>query len=161
PGTILTHRLAGAGRMAIDMGAYATPMRRIGSPAEVADAVLWLCSPASGFITGAVIAVHGGQAAGPKPAPSAPPSSANPPGPGPLASGRDPAVTDPQLRVAGITATGTTSSTRRQSAASPRPGASLAQRCPAASPESRHLPTTRPRSQHETKRECHQLLLAR
>jgi NAD(P)-dependent dehydrogenase (short-subunit alcohol dehydrogenase family) len=79
PGTILTHRLAAAGQMAIDMGAYATPMRRIGSPAEVADAVLWLCSPASSFVTGAVIAVDGGMAAGTKPVGVSPRSGANPP----------------------------------------------------------------------------------
>jgi NAD(P)-dependent dehydrogenase (short-subunit alcohol dehydrogenase family) len=79
PGTILTHRLAAAGQMAIDMGAYAAPMRRIGSPAEVADAVLWLCSPASSFITGAVIAVDGGMAAGTKPVAGSRPSGATPP----------------------------------------------------------------------------------
>jgi len=36
------------------------PVRRFGSPNEVADAVLWLCSPGSGFITGVALPVDGG-----------------------------------------------------------------------------------------------------
>jgi NAD(P)-dependent dehydrogenase (short-subunit alcohol dehydrogenase family) len=36
------------------------PVRRFGSPDEVADAVLWLCSPGSGFITGVALPVDGG-----------------------------------------------------------------------------------------------------
>jgi NAD(P)-dependent dehydrogenase (short-subunit alcohol dehydrogenase family) len=43
-------------------------MRRTGQAAEVAQAVLWLCSPASSFITGAVIPIDGGQSAANKPA---------------------------------------------------------------------------------------------
>lgn len=42
-------------------------MRRLGSTAEVARAVLWLCSDQSSFITGTVIPIDGGQAAGNKP----------------------------------------------------------------------------------------------
>jgi len=42
-------------------------MGRIGTTDEVARAVLWLCSPESSFITGAVIPVDGGQSAGQKP----------------------------------------------------------------------------------------------
>jgi NAD(P)-dependent dehydrogenase (short-subunit alcohol dehydrogenase family) len=37
------------------------PMRRLGSPEEVAAAVLYLCSPQSSYITGAEIPVNGGQ----------------------------------------------------------------------------------------------------
>lgn len=37
-----------------------TPMRRLGSPDEVADVVLWLCSDSARFITGQHIAVDGG-----------------------------------------------------------------------------------------------------
>jgi NAD(P)-dependent dehydrogenase (short-subunit alcohol dehydrogenase family) len=67
PGPILTYHLAAAGPQAQRGAAQSTPMRRVGSPAEVAQAVLWLCSAQSSFITGAVIPVDGGQAAGNKP----------------------------------------------------------------------------------------------
>jgi NAD(P)-dependent dehydrogenase (short-subunit alcohol dehydrogenase family) len=36
------------------------PMARMASEDEVANAVLWLCSPAAGYVTGAAIAVDGG-----------------------------------------------------------------------------------------------------
>jgi len=36
------------------------PLKRLGTPEDVADVVLFLCSPASGYITGEVIAVDGG-----------------------------------------------------------------------------------------------------
>jgi NAD(P)-dependent dehydrogenase (short-subunit alcohol dehydrogenase family) len=37
-----------------------TPMRRFGAPEDLIGAALWLLSPASGFVTGAVIPVDGG-----------------------------------------------------------------------------------------------------
>jgi NAD(P)-dependent dehydrogenase (short-subunit alcohol dehydrogenase family) len=37
------------------------PMRRLGSPAEVADSIFFLCSPASSYINGAEIHINGGQ----------------------------------------------------------------------------------------------------
>jgi NAD(P)-dependent dehydrogenase (short-subunit alcohol dehydrogenase family) len=67
PGTILTHHLEAAGAEAQRLAALAAPMRRIGSAPEVARAVLWLSSPDSSYITGAVIPVDGGQSAGVKP----------------------------------------------------------------------------------------------
>jgi NAD(P)-dependent dehydrogenase (short-subunit alcohol dehydrogenase family) len=39
-------------------------MGRIGQPAEVAEAVLWLMSPRASYVTGAVLSVDGGMAAG-------------------------------------------------------------------------------------------------
>jgi len=42
-------------------------MARTGTAREVAQAVLWLCSDQSSFITGAVIPIDGGQLAGNKP----------------------------------------------------------------------------------------------
>ena len=67
PGPILTYHLEAAGPEAQRLAGLSTPMRRTGSVAEVARTVLWLCSEESSFITGAVIPVDGGQAAGNKP----------------------------------------------------------------------------------------------
>jgi NAD(P)-dependent dehydrogenase (short-subunit alcohol dehydrogenase family) len=36
------------------------PMRRLGRPEEIADAVLWLCSSAASYVTGQSISVDGG-----------------------------------------------------------------------------------------------------
>ena len=67
PGPILTYHLEAAGPRAQQLAAGSTPMRRVGSAAEVAQAVLWLCSDRSSFITGTVLPIDGGQAAGNKP----------------------------------------------------------------------------------------------
>ena len=40
-----------------------TPQRRVGKPEEIAEAVLWLCSDAASFVTGAALPVDGGWAA--------------------------------------------------------------------------------------------------
>jgi NAD(P)-dependent dehydrogenase (short-subunit alcohol dehydrogenase family) len=68
PGPILTHHLEAAGPEAQRRAGQATPMRRTGTAAEVAQAVLWLCSEQSSFITGAIVPIDGGQSAGWKPA---------------------------------------------------------------------------------------------
>jgi NAD(P)-dependent dehydrogenase (short-subunit alcohol dehydrogenase family) len=67
PGPILTYHLEAAGPHAQQGAALSTPMRRVGTAAEVAQAVLWLCSDQSSFITGTVMPIDGGQAAGNKP----------------------------------------------------------------------------------------------
>jgi NAD(P)-dependent dehydrogenase (short-subunit alcohol dehydrogenase family) len=67
PGPILTHHLQAAGERAQQLAGQSTPMRRTGQASEVAEAVLWLCSPASSFVTGAVLPIDGGQSAGNKP----------------------------------------------------------------------------------------------
>ena len=67
PGPILTYHIEAAGPQAQRGAAMSTPMRRIGTTAEVAQAVLWLCSEQSSFITGVVLPIDGGQAAGNKP----------------------------------------------------------------------------------------------
>jgi len=67
PGPILTHHLERAGQEVQRQAALATPMRRIGRSEEVADAVLWLSSDRSSFITGVTLPIDGGQYAGLKP----------------------------------------------------------------------------------------------
>jgi NAD(P)-dependent dehydrogenase (short-subunit alcohol dehydrogenase family) len=67
PGPILTYHLEAAGPQAQRLAGQSAPMRRVGRPAEVAQAVLWLCSGQSSFITGTVLPIDGGQAAGNKP----------------------------------------------------------------------------------------------
>src|SRR5712691_840475 len=67
PGPILTHHLERAGAEAQRQAGLSTPMRRTGTAAEVASAVLWLCSAQSSFVTGTVLPIDGGQSAGNKP----------------------------------------------------------------------------------------------
>ncbi|HEY4427166.1 MAG TPA: glucose 1-dehydrogenase [Solirubrobacteraceae bacterium] len=64
PGPILTEQLERAGELAQQSAAQAMPMRRIGRPEEVAAAVVWLCSDAASFITGATVPIDGGKLAG-------------------------------------------------------------------------------------------------
>jgi NAD(P)-dependent dehydrogenase (short-subunit alcohol dehydrogenase family) len=40
------------------------PVRRFGTPTEIADAVVWLCSDQASFVTGHALVVDGGQLAG-------------------------------------------------------------------------------------------------
>ena len=57
------------------------PLRRIGDPAEVAGAALFLASPAASYVTGQVLNVCGGAAVGMRrgsPAPPVPPAPAGP-----------------------------------------------------------------------------------
>lgn len=64
PGPILTEQLERAGEQAQRAAAQAMPMRRVGSPEEVAATVLWLCSEQASFITGATVPIDGGKLAG-------------------------------------------------------------------------------------------------
>jgi NAD(P)-dependent dehydrogenase (short-subunit alcohol dehydrogenase family) len=64
PGPILTDNLARAGEDAQRQAALAMPLRRIGQPDEVATAVVWLCSDAASFISGATLPIDGGKLAG-------------------------------------------------------------------------------------------------
>jgi NAD(P)-dependent dehydrogenase (short-subunit alcohol dehydrogenase family) len=67
PGPILTWHLEQAGEEAQRLAGQSTPMRRVGRPEEVADAVVWLCSEQASFITGVTLPIDGGQFAGLKP----------------------------------------------------------------------------------------------
>src|SRR6201993_2696083 len=49
-GPILTHHLEAAGAEAQRLAGLATPMRRTGTPSEVANVVLWLCSEQAAFV---------------------------------------------------------------------------------------------------------------
>jgi NAD(P)-dependent dehydrogenase (short-subunit alcohol dehydrogenase family) len=64
PGPILTDRLEQAGEEAQRQAGLAMPMRRVGKPEEVASAVVWLCSDAASFVTGATLPIDGGKLAG-------------------------------------------------------------------------------------------------
>ena len=64
PGPILTGRLAAAGKAAQAGASAAVPLGRVGSVEEIAAAALWLCTGASSFVTGTVLAVDGGRLAG-------------------------------------------------------------------------------------------------
>jgi NAD(P)-dependent dehydrogenase (short-subunit alcohol dehydrogenase family) len=64
PGPILTEQLERAGEHAQAQAARAVPIGRLGRPEEVAAAVVWLCGPASSFVTGATLPIDGGMLAG-------------------------------------------------------------------------------------------------
>jgi NAD(P)-dependent dehydrogenase (short-subunit alcohol dehydrogenase family) len=64
PGPIDTHRLKAAPELYRQQARLAVPMRRLGTGAEVGEAVVWLCSPSSGFVTGATLTIDGGRLAG-------------------------------------------------------------------------------------------------
>jgi NAD(P)-dependent dehydrogenase (short-subunit alcohol dehydrogenase family) len=64
PGPILTHHLERAGEKYQRMAGEAMPMRRVGLPSEVADAVVWLSSEQSSFVTGTTVVIDGGKMAG-------------------------------------------------------------------------------------------------
>ena len=49
---------------AVEQITQSVPLKRWGQPTEIADAVAFLCSPQSGYITGDVLTVDGGQGLG-------------------------------------------------------------------------------------------------
>jgi len=60
PGAIDTPMVAGLEPSIKERYIASRPIGRFGQPHEVAEAVLWLCSDASSFVTGQAIAVDGG-----------------------------------------------------------------------------------------------------
>jgi NAD(P)-dependent dehydrogenase (short-subunit alcohol dehydrogenase family) len=67
PGAILTDQLIRAGAAAQEIAAEAMPVKRVGQPGEVADAVVWLCSDHARFVTGTTLTIDGGKLAGTPP----------------------------------------------------------------------------------------------
>ena len=66
PGTIdtpMVDRMLAAGDLSRDASIAASAIPRLGRAEEVADAVLWLCSPGSSYVTGAALPVDGGYSA--------------------------------------------------------------------------------------------------
>ena len=62
PGTVLTEGLADAfGAEGLALAAERIPAKRIGSPEDIANAILFFSSPASSFVTGQSLIVDGGQ----------------------------------------------------------------------------------------------------
>jgi NAD(P)-dependent dehydrogenase (short-subunit alcohol dehydrogenase family) len=64
PGPIRTETIERAGPDAVALAAKSVPAGRVGAAEEVAATVVWLCTPAAGFITGVTIPIDGGMLAG-------------------------------------------------------------------------------------------------
>ncbi len=60
PGFIETDMVRGMPEASINQVKAMTPMGRLGKPEEIADAVVFLASPRSSYVTGQVLAVNGG-----------------------------------------------------------------------------------------------------
>jgi NAD(P)-dependent dehydrogenase (short-subunit alcohol dehydrogenase family) len=63
PGPIDTELITRLGPRVVESMIASSPLKRLGTAAEVAELVIWLCSPAASFSTGAVFDVSGGRAA--------------------------------------------------------------------------------------------------
>jgi citronellol/citronellal dehydrogenase len=61
PGTIRSSGTAQYGDAVLEMARKATPLKRLGTPEEVARVILFLASDQNDFITGSVFGVDGGQ----------------------------------------------------------------------------------------------------
>ena len=66
PGTIdtpMVHQMIATGELDQAEAMANQPIGRLGRPEEIADAVLWLCSPGAGFVVGVALPVDGGYTA--------------------------------------------------------------------------------------------------
>lgn len=64
PRPILTDALERAGERMQQRAGDSLPIGRIGTPAECAAVMMWLCSDAASFVTGATVPIDGGKLAG-------------------------------------------------------------------------------------------------
>jgi NAD(P)-dependent dehydrogenase (short-subunit alcohol dehydrogenase family) len=62
PGFVKTRMLDAVPEEALKVVLDLTPVGRLGDPSEIAAAVVYLASPAAGFVTGHVLDVNGGMA---------------------------------------------------------------------------------------------------
>jgi NAD(P)-dependent dehydrogenase (short-subunit alcohol dehydrogenase family) len=60
PGGIMTDMLKQVSGGNTDAMVQYNPMKRLGNPDEIANAVMWLCSDAASYVTGHTLAVDGG-----------------------------------------------------------------------------------------------------
>jgi 3-oxoacyl-[acyl-carrier protein] reductase len=60
PGVIRTEMLSPFSEAELDVLAEETPLGRLGTPEEIAQAMVYLASPAATFITGQVLNLSGG-----------------------------------------------------------------------------------------------------
>jgi NAD(P)-dependent dehydrogenase (short-subunit alcohol dehydrogenase family) len=60
PGRVVTDMMLASGIMDMRAVAAGLPLRRMGQPEEVAEAVVWLASDASSFVVGHVLCADGG-----------------------------------------------------------------------------------------------------
>jgi 3-oxoacyl-[acyl-carrier protein] reductase len=61
PGNIMTEGMEGMGQEYIDALAASIPMKKLGTPEDIGNAMLFLASDEAGYITGQTIVVDGGQ----------------------------------------------------------------------------------------------------
>ena len=63
PGLIATDIQKGRGGLEViqQMASVAVPMRRVGEPEEIAEAVIWLASEHASYVNGAVLDIGGGR----------------------------------------------------------------------------------------------------
>ena len=60
PGVVMTDMMKGFDEATLSALKEETPLNALGTPKEIADAAVFLCSGKAGFITGQVLGVNGG-----------------------------------------------------------------------------------------------------